>query len=194
MNEVLQNIVSRRSVRVYKPEQITEEELGCILQAAQYAPSGGNNQTWLFTAVQNRDVLERLNGQVREAFGRLMVDEHTYKSKVAGKNAARHPEYSFYYNAPTLIIASNDGAYSNAMADCAAAIENMLLAAHSLWLGSCWINQLTWFCNEPEIRSVLRELGMPDNYAVCGSVAVGYAAVREPKAAPRKENTVKIIK
>lgn len=194
MNEVLNNIITRRSIRSYTPEQITDEQLGLILETAKYAPSGGNNQTWLFTVVQNSGVLESLNSLVRASLERLGVDENTYISKVRSKNAAKNPGYSFYYNAPTLIIASNLREYSNAFADCAAAIENMLLAAHSLSLGACWINQLTWFGEEPDIRKSLHELGIPDGHIVCGAAAVGYAAVREPKATARRENTVKIIR
>lgn len=194
MNEVIENMLTRRSIRLYKPEQVREEELGLILKAAAHAPSGGNSQLWRFTAVQNTEALKTLNELVRECFAALEVDAKTYKSKVSGKKASANPNYSFYYNAPTLIIATNDRDFPNAMADCAAAIENMLLAAHSLGLGSCWINQITWFGNESKVREALKGLGIPDNHIVCGSVALGYNAGKEPKELPRKENTIHFVR
>lgn len=194
MNEVIQNMLTRRSIRTYKEEQISDEQLNAVLEAAKYAPSGGNSQTSRFTVVQNKEKLEELNSLVRESFKRLKVDEKTYRSKKSGKIAAENDKYKFYYNAPTLIIVSNDREYSNCMADSAIALENILLSAHSLGLGACFINQLTWFCDDKNIRKVLTGMGIPENYVVCGSAIVGYNSGNMPKAAPRTEGTVNIIR
>lgn len=194
MNDLLQNIMERRSIRSYTGEQISDEALDTILKAAIYAPSGSNSQSWQFTVLQNKSILERLNQEIREAFQKLEVDESTYRSLVGGKKASVNSDYSFYYHAPTLIIASNVKTYPNAMADCAAAIQNMLLTAHGLDLGSCWINQLTWFGDKPKVRATLTELGVPENHVICGSVAVGYRAGQLPKAPARKEGTIHIVK
>ncbi len=194
MNEILQNILTRRSIRTYKQEQILDTELTEIIEAAKYAPSGSNSQSWHFTIVQNAEKLKQLNTCVREAFKNLIVDDKTYRSKVSGKKAAESDNYNFYYHAPTLIIVSNDREYSNAMADSAVALQNILLAAHSLQLGSCWINQLTWFGDEPAIREILTTLGIPENYKVCGAAALGYRLGNQPKATPRQAGTVSIIK
>lgn len=193
MNEILQNLLTRRSIRTYQKEQIAKAELETILEAAQYAPSGGNSQTRNFTVVQNEEKLKQLNTLVREAFKNLQVDDTTYRSMVNGKRAAQNNDYNFYYHAPTLIILSDDREYSNAMADCSAALQNILLAAHSLHIGSCWINQLTWFGDEVAIRDVLITLEIPKNYKVCGAAALGYNSGNQPKAAPRREGTVNII-
>lgn len=194
MNEILQNLLTRRSIRTYQKEQISDTELKTVIEAAQYAPSGGNSQTRYFTVVQNEERLKQLNTLVREAFKSLIVDSSTYRSKVKGKRAAQSDNYNFYYNAPTLIILSDDREYANAMADCSAALQNILLAAHSLHIGSCWINQLTWFGDEPAIREVLTTLGIPKNYKVCGAAALGYNAGNQPQAALRREGTVNIIR
>jgi len=193
LNEILQNILTRRSIRTYKGEQILDTALQAIIKAATYAPSGGNSQSWHFTVVKNEEKLKQLNIRVREAFKDLIVDDTTYRSKIKGKKAAESNNYNFYYHAPTLIIVSNDRGYSNAMADSSVSLQNIFLAAHSLHLGSCWINQLTWFCDEPAIREVLTTFGIPENYKVCGAAALGYAAGNQPKAAPRTEGTVSII-
>jgi len=194
MNEVLKNILTRRSIRAYTKEQIVETELEAIIEAAKYAPSGGNSQSWHFTIVQNIEKLQLLNTGVRHSFKNLILDDTTYRSKRTGKKAAENSNYNFYYHAPTLIIVSNDRDYSNAMADSSVALQNIFLAAHSLHIGSCWINQLTWFGDEPAIREVLTTFGIPENYKVCGAAALGYVLGNQPKAAPRKEGTVSVIK
>jgi len=194
MNEVIKNMLTRRSIRTYEEKQISDEQLNALLEAAKYAPSGGNSQTWKFTVVQNKEKLEQLNSMVRESFRHLEVDEKTYRSKKSGKKVAEKDNYKFYYNAPTLIIVSNDREYSNCMADSAIAIENILLAAHSLGLGACYVNQLTWFCDDKNVRRALTDIGIPENYVVCGSAVVGYNSGDMPKAPPRREGTVDIIR
>ena len=194
MNEVLQNILTRRSVRTYKQKQILDTELEAIIEAAKYAPSGGNSQCWHFTVVQNEEKLKQLNTCVREGFKDMEVDANTYRSKASGKKAAENDKYNFYYHAPTLIIVSNDREYSNAMADSSLALGNIFLAAHSLHIASCFINQLTWFGDEVATREVLATFGIPDNYKIYGAAAVGYSSGNSPKAALRAEGTVSIIK
>jgi nitroreductase len=193
-NIILDNILTRRSIRAYTEEQISDENLEAILDAAIHAPSGSNSQSWHFTVLQNTEILSTLNECVRRAFANYEVTETTYRSLVGGKKAALNSDYNFYYHAPTLIIASNDSGYPNAMADCAAALQNMLLMAHALDLGGCWINQLTWFCNDPEIRKCLTELGVPEHHTVCGCASVGYCAGNIPKLPTRKTGTVHFIK
>ncbi|MDD7794070.1 nitroreductase family protein [Clostridium sp. 'White wine YQ'] len=194
MNEVIENILSRRSIRKYLNEQITDEDLSTILEVAKHAPSGGNSQTWHFTVLQNKEKLRDLNKYVRAAFEKLEVDENTYKSIRSGKVAAKNEAYRFYYNAPTLIIVSNERDYGNAMADSACAIENMLLASNALNLGSCYVNQLTWFGDDKDLRKLLIELGVPENHKVCGAIIVGYRDGGMPTAANRRENAVTIVR
>jgi nitroreductase len=194
MNEVIKNMLTRRSIRTYKEEQISDEQLNTLIEAAKYAPSGGNSQTSRFTVVQNKEKLEELNSLVRESFKHLEVEEKTYRSKKSGKKASENDDYKFYYNAPTLIIVSNDREYSNCMADSAIALENILLAAHSLGLGACFVNQLTWFCDDKNVRKALMGIGIPENYVVCGAAVVGYNSGNMPKAAPRQEGNVDIIR
>lgn len=138
MNEVLQNILTRRSVRKFKQEQIKDEELDLILKAGVYAPSGMNKQSWQFTVVQNKEKIESLAKVVREALGRD-----------AGYN---------FYAPPTLIMLSNDKENTNGLADCSCALENIFLMANSLGIGSCWINQLKTICDEKEVRELLTSL------------------------------------
>lgn len=173
MNEILQNILTRRSVRDFKKEQIKDEELDLILQAGIYAPSGMNKQSWQFTVIQNKEKIELLAKVVRETLGRD-----------AGYN---------FYAPPTLIMLSNDKDNTNGLADCSCALENIFLMANSLGIGSCWINQLKNICDEKEVREVLTSLGIPENHIVWGMASIGYSA-SIPKVHERKEGIIKYIK
>lgn len=95
--------------------------------------------------------------------------------------------YCCYYHAPTLVIVSNEPTQWWAGMDCACAIENMFLAARSLGIGSCWINQLGTTCDDPEVREFITSLGVPKNHKVYGCVALGYP---DPSI-PMKEKKVK---
>ncbi|MDT8718921.1 nitroreductase [Clostridium sp. 19966] len=176
MNETLKTILNRRSTRKYKAENINDEELNLILEAAKFAPTGMNRQPWHFTAVQNKELLEKINEGAKEAIGK-----------------ADNKAFSVFYNAPTLIIASGDLAVPTSKEDCVLALENMFLAAESLNIGSCWIYSIQVFLNSPKGESVRKELGIPSGFSVFGTGAFGYKAA-EASPAPRKENTVTIIK
>ena len=191
-NEVIRCILARRSTRKYKQKQISSDELNTLLNAAIWAPSGGNNQTWLFTAIHNKEKLEHLNELVRDGFQRWTPDDD-YPGKLAAKETSAKEDYCFYRGAPTLIIASNRPNYENAMADCALALENIFLAAQSLGLGSCYINQLHWLRNDPGVREYLYLLGIPKEHVICSSAAVGY--IEAESAAPaRKDGTINIVR
>ncbi len=194
MENVIESIKSRRSIRKYTKEQISDKDLYTILESAKYAPSGSNSQSWHFTVIQNQDILLKLNTCIKIAFEKLEVDENTYRSIRSGKIASKNDSYSFYYNAPTLIIVSNESNYSNAMADSACALENMLLTANALKLGECWINQVTWFDGDEAVRSILTSLEIPQSYKVCGAISLGYGDGIKQTNKVIKENTVTIIR
>ena len=191
-NAVLRCIRERRSTRKFTEDQVSPECLEALLDAAIWAPSGGNNQSWLFTAIQKQDVLLQLNELVREAF-RTWVPDDDYPGKHAMKGRSGDPSYNFYFHAPTLIIASNQPNYANAMADCSLALQNIFLASHSLGLGSCYINQLHWLRNDENVREFLFGLGIPKEHVICSSAAVGYIA-KESAAPARRDGTVNVIR
>ena len=191
-NAVINCIHNRRSVRKFEKRQIADEQLDALLDAAIWAPSGGNNQSWLFTAIQNEAVLLRLNEAVREGF-RNWVPDDDYPAKQTIGEKSQKEGYNFYFNAPTLIIASNRPNYANAMADCSLALENIFLAAESIGLSSCYINQLRWLRDDAGVREYLCELGIPKEHVICSAAAIGYAAM-QPQAPARKEGTTNIIR
>jgi nitroreductase len=174
--EALEAIYTRRSTRNYKPDAVEKEKLDQILKAAQQAPSGGNNQTNHFLVIENRNVLQKLTALTETAFARMDADEHTYASLRHAIEASKKGGYVFCYNAPLLIAVANRKDYGNNMADCACAIENMMIAANALDLGSCWINQLRWLNEDPDLVNYLQTLGMKENERVYGAVIIGYPA------------------
>lgn len=180
MNETLQTIKNRRSCRAYKGEQVSRALLNEILECALCAPSGRNMQGCLFTAVQDAEILKDLAKAVRAAF------------KEMGDPRGDNESYSFFYNAPTLVIATADKDYSYFYTDGSAALENMFLAATSLDLGSCWINQLKDTCNSVEVRKILDRCNIPSSHEVIGCASIGYAAKDSVKP-KRVENRLQII-
>lgn len=175
MNVILQNIKNRRSIRSFENKQITDEELNLLLEAAVYAPSGMNRQCWKFTALQNNEMLKNLSTNIKISLG--MPQDRLYN----------------FYGAPTLIIVSNDRSCKTGALDCAAALENIFLAATSLGLGSCWINQLNDCCDQAEIRTLLTSFDIPENHIVWGCAAIGYP-LESPTAKPRNNNITTVIK
>jgi len=191
MSKFTELIISRSSIRKYKANQITEESLQIILKAGIYSPNGGNKQTRHFTVIQNKDTLIEFNALIKKAFAKNSDSENPFIKM--GVKAAQTDKYCFYYGSPTLILVSSDVANPNAMADSVCAEENILLAAHFEGLGSVYINQPTWFDNDPEVRALLTKIGVPNNYHVCASAAIGYSDAASAKAI-RNEDVVNYIR
>ncbi len=194
---MLDLIKTRRSTRKYLDRPVPRELLEQIVEAGRYAPSGGNNQTGHFLVVTDPAVLARLAEMAQEAFAGMEVTENTYRSLAFAIQAAKRGGYVFHYHAPALIIAANKKDYGNNMADTACALENMMLMANALDLGSCWINQLRWLNEDPALLAYERELGLAEDERVYGAVAVGFAdtpdGLPERTPLPRTGNRVEYI-
>ena len=174
MEKMLAFIQSRRSTRKFKAEDVSEEQLNQILEAGRYAPSGGNCQSTHFIVVKNKEILAELADLVQQEFAKMEITPGLYKSIVNSINASKKGNYVFHYNAPVLIVTANQKDYGNNIADCACALENMMLMANALDLGSCWINQLKWLNEDPVILEYMKKLGMDESERVYGALAVGY--------------------
>ncbi|MBP5200633.1 MAG: nitroreductase family protein [Schwartzia sp.] len=190
-------ILTRRSTRKYKTDAVEPEKLQKVIEAGRYAPSGGNNQTSHFLVVQNPDVAKKLVELAEAAFAKMEADENTYPSLRNSILASKKGGYVFSYHAPVLIIVANRKDYGNNMADSVAAVENMMIAANALDLGSCYINQLYWLNEEPALLAYLRELGLKESERVYASMVLGYAATETglPNRKPleRKGNEASFI-
>ena len=183
--ETVETILTRRSTRSYTSAPVERDKLEKIIEAGRHAPSGGNNQTNHFIVVQNPDVLHKLAKLAEDAFAKMEITEQTYSSLKSSIMQSKKGGYVFYYRAPVLIIVANQKNYGNNIADCAVAVENMMIAANALDLGSCWINQLKWLNEEPSVLNYLRELGLKEDERVYSSMIVGY-----PKSADGKPNRI----
>lgn len=173
MNEVMNTILTRRSTRAFTAQPVEQDKLEQIVTAAQWAPSGMNRQNWHFVMLSNPERIQQLAGAVRDALDRA-------------------EGYNFYAPTAFLIIAA-DRDNRNSILDCSAALENAMLAAHSLGVASCWINQVRDATDDPAVRALLTEYGVPENYAVYAAASLGYA---EKETAPheRAENTVTYVR
>ncbi len=172
MNPVLENIYSRRSVRSYLPQQITKAELTTVLEAGLQAPSAMNQQTWHFIAVQD----EKAREQVRA----LCVS-------VCGMQADADP----FYQAPTIVLVFGKDDTIAPDKDCSLAIQNMMLAAHAIGLGTCWINCVCSAFSAEEGKTLAASFGLADGYHPVGSLALGVpsGAAAKPKEV-RKNYTI----
>ena len=175
-NEVIKALISRRSIRKYKTQQITDEELKQVLEAGIYAPTGKGTQSPLIIAVQNKEDIALIN---------------ELSSRFGGR-----PGFPAYYGAPTIILvfytelATTD--YIGIL-DASAACTNMLNAAHALGLGSCWIHRCKEAFETEEGKALLKKWGVNEKVVGVASMALGYPDM-EPMLKPRREGQVKIIK
>lgn len=185
MNETIRNLLSRRSIRKYRPDALAPDILDQIVQAGLYAPSARNEQPWHLTVVNGHEPLARLTAEVKAA---------TLRAKTHYVAMVSREGYSVAYGAPTLIIVSGDSSHAPmAPYDCALVLGNIFLAAHSLSVGSCWINQLGIISDEPGFRAVLDKLGVPSRNTVYGCACLGYAEGPHPAAPARRDGLVNYV-
>ncbi len=169
MNETISCLLNRRSVRAYRPEQIKPAELETILQAGLYAPSAMNLQSSIMLVIQDREtisMLSRLNAMV---MGR---------------------DTDPFYGAPTVIVVLADKNAPNHVQDASLVMGNLMNAAFSLGVDSCWINRAREVFEMPEARALLREKGISDDYVGVGNCILGYRSGELPAAPPRREGRI----
>jgi len=194
MNSVIENIKIRRSTRNFRQDMLPADILHEILEAGQYAPSGGNSQSSHMYVILGQTVLHELTRHVERAFSSMQISEGMYKSIQNSIMASQRGGYDFMYHAPVLVIVTNKKGYGNAMADSACLLENMMLAAASLHIGSCWINQLHWLDEDLIIRDYLSHFGVSKDETICGSLALGYAESENKRPLDRTGNQITYIR
>lgn len=186
MNEVIENILNRRSVRVYSEDQIKQEDLDLILKAGQYAPSSCNTQSWHFTVVQNNEIINELNIETKNEL--INIDCELFR------NITKNENYNVFYKAPTIIIISGEKTNKIANVDCAAATQNMLLAAESLDIGTCWIGLVAFLFKSEKVDEYIKKLGIPEGYEPYHAITLGYKKYPNQKPQSRRENIINYIK
>lgn len=171
MNEVERCIRQRRSTPKFRPDPVPEELIGRIIEAGLWAPSGRNRQSPIVLAITNREVRD---GLARE------------NARIMGAPETLDP----FYGAPVVLVVLADRTVPTAVYDGSATIENMLLAAKSMGLGSHWIHRAEQEFDEPECQELLKKAGAEGDYVGIGHVVVGYVDGEEKKAPERKEGRI----
>lgn len=161
---VIENIMNRRSIRVYKPEQVSKAQIDSIMQCAINAPSANNKQPWEVRIIQNAELL----GKMKEI------------------NAKS------FHNAPTVIIVAADKNNPFGHSDCGMLAQNILLSAEAMDLGTCMLGGLGRMLNDPKAEDILKALELPEGYEVMYGISLGYKA-ESPDAKPRETGKVKYI-
>ena len=194
--EAIEAILTRRSTRKYKDTMPDREIIEKIIEAGRYAPSGANSQSTHFIVFTDKGILTEMAEAVKDEFSKMEADENTYVSLKHSINAAKNGDYVFHYGAPVFIVVANKKSYGNAMADSACALENMMIAANALDLGSCWINQLHWLDDNARIREFMSAYGLKEDETITGGLILGYAesGLPERTALKRTGNPVTWVK
>ena len=185
-------ITTRRSTRKYSDILPERELIDKVIEAGRYAPSGSNSQTTHLMVFTDRGVLDELAVLVQREFAEMELTDDMYVSLKASINASKKGTYRFHYDAPVLIVTANKAGYGNAIADSACVLENMMIAANALDLGSCWINQLHWLDEHEKIRDFLSRFGLLENETVTGGLILGYpeGGLPDRRMTDRKGNPV----
>ena len=170
MNDTLKVLRERRSIRKYKAEQVRETELEAILEAGTWAPSGMGFQTAVMVAVQDPETIAYMSVLNAEIQGRPGTDP--------------------FYGAPTVVVVLADSEKPNWLKDGSLVMGNLMNAAASLGVGSCWVNRATELFDRPEGKALLAKWGLPDTLRGVGNCILGYADGESPVPKPRKSGYI----
>ena len=171
MNEVIKAIKERRSIRKYKPDMIPDEIIDQIIDAGLYAASGRGKQAPIIIAVTNKELRDKL-------------------SAVNCKIGGWQEDFDPFFGAPVVLIVLADKSANTYVYDGSLTMGNMMLAAHSLGIGSCWVHRAKEEFEMPEYRELLKTLGFNEEYEGIGHCVLGYPDTTVAEAAERKENRV----
>ena len=172
MNETMQNILTRRSVRQYKPDPVPRELIDQVVWAGTYAPTGMGEQSPIILAITDRETRDRLSRANAKIMGR---------------------DIDPFYGAPAVLVVLADKSKPNHVYDGSLVMANLMLAAHALGLGSCWINRARETFELEEGKRILADLGIQGDYEGIGYCALGYVAKEPGPAAPRKADYVRYV-
>ena len=173
MNNILEIIKSRRSIRKFKPVMIDDETINKIVEAGTYAPTGRGMQSPIIIAVKNKELRDKLSKM---------------NAKIMG-----HEDMDPFYGAPVVLIVLANKDNPTYIYDGSLVMENLMLEAHDLGIGSCWIHRAKEEFESEEGKQILKDLGIKGNYEGIGHCILGYADTKPTEVADRKENYVYYI-
>lgn len=173
MNDVLETIKSRRSIRKYKSDMVPQDKLEKIIEAGTYAATGMGKQSPIIVAVTNKELRDKLSAM---------------NAKIMGVNSDP------FYGAPVVLIVLADKSRPTYLYDGSLVMGNLMLEAEEQGIGSCWIHRAKEEFESEEGKEILKSLGIEGDYEGIGHCVLGYADGPEPKAAPRKDSYVYYVK
>ncbi|RHO79922.1 diguanylate cyclase [Ruminococcus sp. AF45-4BH] len=173
MNDVLETIKSRRSIRKYKSDMVPQDKLEKIIEAGTYAATGMGKQSPIIVAVTNKELRDKLSAM---------------NAKIMGVNSDP------FYGAPVVLIVLADKSRPTYLYDGSLVMGNLMLEAEAQGVGSCWIHRAKEEFESEEGKEILKSLGIEGDYEGIGHCVLGYADGPAPKAAPRKDSYVYYVK
>ena len=171
MNEIIKAMEERRSIRKFRPDMPPKEALEQIIEAGLYAANGMGKQAVITVAVTKKEI--------RDKFAAA-------NCRIGGWKEGFDP----FYGAPAILVVLADKTWANRVYDGSLVMGNMMLAAHSLGLGSIWIHRAKEEFEMDEFKRFLSDLGVDGEWEGIGHCAVGYMDGEMPKAAKRREGRV----
>ena len=174
MNEIIKAMKERRSIRKFKPDMVSKKDIDEIIDAGLYAANGMGKQAVVTVAVTNKELRDKIAKD---------------NCKIGGWDESFDP----FYGAPVILIVLAEKDWRNRVYDGSLVIGNMMLAAHSLGLGSIWIHRAKEEFETDEYKKLLKDIGVQGEWEGIGHCAIGYIDGDIPKPAPRKENRVYFI-
>ena len=175
MNDIIKAMKERRSIRKFKSDMVSQQDINEIIDAGLYAANGMGRQAVITVAVTNKELRDKISKD---------------NCKIGGWDDGFDP----FYNAPVILIVLAEKDWRNRVYDGSLVIGNMMLAAHSLGLGSIWIHRAKEEFETDEYKKLLKDIGVEGEWEGIGHCAIGYIDGDVPKPAPRKENRVYFIK
>lgn len=173
MNITVKDILGRRSIRKFESQQITEDELNTVLKAGMHAPSGMNRQSPIMVVLQKKETIEKVARLNANVMGR---------------------DIDPFYGAPTVVVVLADKTMPTYVEDGSLVMGNLMNTAHALGLGSCWIHRAKESFESEEGKALLQDWGIDEKYVGIANCLLGYKAMEQPKAAPRKEDYIIYVK
>ena len=174
MNETLNTLKQRRSIRGFTPEMPKKEDIDAIIEAGLYAANGRGKQAVITVAVTDKKMRDKISDDNR---------------KIGGWDEGFDP----FYGAPVILIVLADKSVNTHIYDGSRVMGNMMNAAYSLGLGSIWIHRAKEEFEQSYYKELLKSLGIEGEWEGIGHCAIGYPADKTPAAAPRKEGRVYYI-
>ena len=169
MNEALKHLISRRSVKAYKPEMPSQELIDQVVEAGTHAPTGMNRQSPIIIEVTDKAVRDKLSKMNADVMG-AKIDP--------------------FYGAPVVLVVLADKSVGTYKYDGSLVMENLMLAANAVGLGSCWIHRAREVFDSEEGKELKKQWGVPEEYIGVGHCVLGYRDCEYPTAKPRKDGFV----